>query len=205
MTELCAVQAGDVAAQLPPRWSAHPTFPSLRRTTAQAIRQDANQLLFTLRYQGIIQGLEPTVPEKHFFRTIADEPIDTHKDFVTTLGGTAGAPLHKAQFDREGRFAFFRFDPANDDPETDLRAVQTYKHASFGLKLIYARLAPPAKVTQPRILYDVPYAPILEDGYSYLELPPYWDQVGGYYRVTYEYLASGPRGWNTLVYPVAGA
>ena len=197
MTERCSVSVGNVALQLPGRWSMHPQFSTLLRTTAQAIRQEGDMFEFQLRYQGIVAGLEPTVPEKQFYRMMSDEPIDTHKDFVTVLGGTASAPLNSAKFDRDGRFMFWPVSAA-----FSLGGIQTYKHCMFGMKLIYARLAPPSKVTQPTIVAAsaVHYAPDLDTAYNYLALPPYWDQVGGYYRVTYEYLASGPRGWNEKVY-----
>ena len=122
------IEAGTVLAAAPRRGDPHPKDNRLgcHRTT---ITCNANGLsVITSEYIGIASG-NMTSPEVSGRANTSQEPIASHPDFATRIGGTDGSPLNGAQFSN-GAFVRFAYD-ANANPNKE--GVRSYLNPGFGV------------------------------------------------------------------------
>lgn len=112
----------------PKRGDAHPKDSRLtcHRTTATI---NANGLaVITSEYIGIASG-NMTAPEVSGRANMSQEPIATHPDFISLIGGTEGSPKNGAQF-ANGAFVRFAYDPA---AAYNKEGVRSYLNPGFGI------------------------------------------------------------------------
>jgi len=112
----------------PKRGDAHPkdTRLTCHRTTVTC---NANGLaVITSEYIGIASG-NMTAVEVSGRANMSQEPIATHPDFVSRIGGQDGAPLNGAQFSN-GAFVRFAYDP---DASPNKEGVRSYLNPGFGV------------------------------------------------------------------------
>ena len=181
----------------PQKGDAHPfnaqCFCFSARTTYEGLqlcRVDAD-------YMGLSQ--DPTTPFIEFVGSVGEEAIETHKNFVSVIGGTPAAPLNDAVFDSDGTFLGFPADAPNE-----LGGVRSYYRPSVILRLSYwtNEIPNPAALgtvfEADGIPVNVPpnCANFLMTNFGYRSLTPETPP----YQVTTEYLGSGPNGWNGTIY-----
>ena len=124
------------------------------------------------------------------------EPIDTHPDFVSKIGGTLGHEKNSAKFDAEtGQFICFPADAPND-----LGGVESYLAVSVNVRRTFWTY----KVPDPREMGTIFGKPgdiaLPKNVKDLLWGPQTYRQVGRLYQMSEELLGSGPRGWNTKIY-----
>lgn len=122
-----------------------------------------------------------------------EAPIETHPNFVSTLGGTADAPLNDAVFDDDGKFVGFAATSIYAGYETYLVPSTTYRRSTPS-RTRPSSVGPVGRLdTQPPISHDVP-------GGNWLFTCRSFRRDGGVYDVTEEWLLSGPGGWDSDIY-----
>lgn len=177
--------------------SAHPDHSEVQCYAVSVTFLENGLSEITCEYLGIFR--DPTDPVVEFIGNVSEEPIETHPDFVSRLGGTAKAPKNKAQFDEEtGEFLGFPADAPNNlggvrgylNPACTVRVSWFTKNADSaeGLGSLGSIASPPA---------GVPSAP---DSKNWLKTNWSRRQFGLIYQITEEYTASGRKGWNPLIY-----
>ena len=156
---------------------------------------------------------EETDPVYEFNPGTGTEPIETHPDFLTVLGGKPSGPLYGAIFldetgyptsdDKLGVFARFRMvtDAGVANP---LAGVSSYITANKSIwsKSWTRRSAPSAAGNIVRI--DTPDGPNPDFGgsYNWLFLGTSYTKRGGAYACVSRWMLSGRRGWQETVYGV---
>jgi hypothetical protein len=131
----------------------------------------------------------------------SEEPIETHKDFDTTLAGTSKHRLHGAVFDSLG--AFLGFTNFGEDAElaATWRGISSYLNPGAIWRKNYVTKTRPTDVGQLGRI-DVPEGnpPSVPNGRNWLYIGLTWEQRGLTYQVRKEWRLSGRRGWNQLIY-----
>lgn len=135
----------------------------------------------------------------------SEEPIETHANFRSAIGGKPGSALHGAEFDSStGEFIGFtgKTTPfANDTERDEWQGIRSY-------------LAPGAvwrktqvTATRPNDIADVGDVdtpegspPAIGTGRNWLYKGLTYEQKGLTHTVRKEWLLSGRRGWNTTIY-----
>lgn len=192
-----------ILSSAPVIYSAHPTYTNLKLSEKSVVREEGDIGLSSLKYEGPdpANGDQLPDPVYELIRGNSSEPIDTHPDFVSTLGGTKASPLPAtgpAQFDSDGIFKNF---PPNAD--NFLGGVQSYLAASMTFKKTYVDYSPPSSITAiPKVEdpEDGPF-PALTSPMNWMLMNVSWTRKGGLYEIQKDWLASGKRGWNALIYP----
>jgi hypothetical protein len=147
-------------------------------------------------YRGFFFGGDTNEPIYELTDTATAQPIDTHPQFVATLGGTAASPKAGAVFDSSGRFLGFTPNAHNNlggirswlAPSLIWRATYVYD-SWFDLESI-------GKVAVP----DGP-VPSIPTPQNWLFWSATQRQQGNAYQVTKEWRASDPGiAWNPLLY-----
>ena len=180
--------------QVPSRWSEHPDEPMALLFQKKIRKMKLGKIMAVLDYIGIEK--DPTDFVVEMTGALNSEPIETHKDFVDVIGGTADAPLNDAVFDDQtGEFLFFPPDAPND-----LGGQSTFFYPTVNARRSYwtyntpnpgpmgKRLGVPSWIILPPTTKDMLYGPIC------------YRQVGRLFQVTFDYLGSGERGCNKLIY-----
>lgn len=175
--------------------SLHPDSSQVQcyNTTIAVLENEIAEI--TCDYLGIFR--DPTVYQIEFVGNVGEEPIETHKDFVSRIGGKSSAPLNRAKFDLEtGEFLGFPADAPKDlggtrgylNPACTVRVSWFTRNASMGLYSLGEIASPPGNIPNP------------PDSRNWLKTN--WGRrgFGLIYQITEEYTASGRRGWNRLVY-----
>jgi hypothetical protein len=185
-----------VALALRPRvGSPHPDFSGARCHKSVVTRMENGIAEIVSDYLGIES--DPTPPRIEFVGGTGEEPIDTHEKFVTKLGGKKGAPLNLAQFDPEtGEFIGFPPEAPNDlggvrgylVPSCTVRVTFFTSNAQWGLYSLGEIARPPGNIPKP------------PGSRNWLKVNWARRDFGLIYQITEEYLASGKRGWNRLIY-----
>tara|TARA_B100000927_G_scaffold285570_1_gene275836 strand:+ start:256 stop:948 length:693 start_codon:yes stop_codon:yes gene_type:complete len=148
-------------------------------------------------YIGLQSG--PTNYYVEYTGTVQEEPIETHDKFVSDIGGTVSNPKNQAIFDaKTGEFIGF---PGN--APNDLGGVKGYLSPSITARVTYYAYGP--KKGNINDLGNKSNPPV--------NLPKHqsganWLLVGVSFRefatitvqVTEEYMLSGRKGWNDLIY-----
>lgn len=147
-------------------------------------------------YLGIFR--DPTDYQIEFIGNVAEEPIETHKNFVSEIGGSAASPKNKAQFDPEiGEFLCFPPDAPNDlggvrgylNPTSTVRVSwYTATSPNWGLYELGTISSPPGGIPTP------------PGSRNWIKTNWSRRDYGLIYQITEEYTASGEKGWNPLIY-----
>lgn len=179
----------------------HPTYTSLRLSEKSIVREEGDIGLSSLKYEGLDPAKEDQLPDPVYelIKGNSSEPIDTHPDFVSTLGGTASAKIvaNKPVFNSDGTFKNFEPDAANS-----LGGVQAYLASSMTFKKTYVDYSPPSSISAIPSVQDPegPF-PALSPPMNWMLMNVSWTRKGGLYEIQKDWLASGKRGWNALIYP----
>ena len=112
----------------PRRGDTHPKDPRLA-CHRSASTCNANGLAVVVsEYVGISAG-NMTTPEVSGRGNMSTEPIASHPDFASRIGGTAASPLNGAQFDNTGIFRAFQHQSVGINKE----GVRSYLNPGFGV------------------------------------------------------------------------
>jgi hypothetical protein len=172
------------------------------------------------------RGIDVSTPTASLFtfdliNAVADEPIQTHKDFKSmivsaglsviegTTRGTTGSIITAgvifanasnsttASEAITGDFVCF-----TKDASAGLAGVQSYLRPQMVYRISYLQDSKPSTIATVGTRVTPSGAPTLPAGANWLFSALNYRQIGrsGSYEVTEEYRASGPEGWNTLIY-----
>jgi len=187
---------GAVAFSLRPKIGApHPDFTACQCYNALVSKTENGIAEIVCDYLGIQSN--PTPPQVEFVGGTAEEAIETHHDFVSKIGGRRGVALNGATFDAEtGEFLGFPPEAPNNlggtrgylAPGSTVRVTFYTTSASWGLYDLGHIASPPGNVPRP------------PGSRNWLKVNWSRRDYGLIYQITEEYLASGKRGWNPLIY-----
>ncbi len=166
-------------------------------------------LVITAEYAGLTIT-PPTSPVYELTIGLSEQPIETHPKFVTEIAGTPNAPLNGAVFlDEQGKLTtdnakgiFDKFRSVVNGSRNQFAGISAYlSPAEVTWRKIYIDGGPPSSVT-PVGFIDSPDGPVpgLVSGRSWLNNGVTFRQRGNVYEITKEWRASGPGGWNTIIY-----
>ena len=183
----------------------HSTFAWLKRKTASVTREEAGLCKVTINYEGV----PPETNDKVYKVTNATstEPIDSHPDFITLIGGKKGAKLHNAQFSEEGefeRFPILEEDGTTKNPKAGVKSYllagivyeETWTVGSTGLFSSDILLGV-GKIQTP------PYSSLFPSGRNWLLTNCDISEKGLGYIITRKWRRSGPNLWDTDIYTQA--
>ncbi|MGA3170371.1 MAG: hypothetical protein ABSE62_05100 [Chthoniobacteraceae bacterium] len=183
-----------LAPIVPPLWSAHPLEPDALCFQRRIKYGKLKTILATLDYIGL--SADPTTYIVEFNGALNREPIETHPQFVSVLGGTQGAPLNSASFDPTTGL-FLGFPPNAGD---NLGGEEAYLVPGVNLRRSYWSYQVPNPSSMGTI-FGVPEDIILPPNCKNLLWGPMtYRQVGKLFQSAQELLGSGPLGWNPVVY-----
>lgn len=184
----------------------HPDFPSLlvydkklKRRRGTTIAGDRVGQI-DVEYRGVdpsvsyLDSLPPPVYSME--RSTSEDPIDSHKKFITDIGGTAAAPINGAKFDPvTGIFTGF-------DSTSPFRGQESYLIAGKVWTKTYLSYSSPSSGEESQVGFiDSPDGgPATPSGRDWLYLGLSSSKEGGIYRLQKSWLLSGPKGWNNIVY-----
>lgn len=148
-------------------------------------------------------GIIPSVYQISYTGGSNSDPIETHKNFTASIGGSADLPKNDASFDDDtGEFLGF--------PTGDLQGVQYYLTSSNTLTISYWMDDTPnldavmSVVSNPqtvagRVVVNPLALPTLVKNWLMVAIPV--RRVGNFYQVTEQWMGSGEDGWKPLIYP----
>ena len=139
-----------------------------------------------------------------------NEAITTHPDFAT-FAGDVTAPVNGAKFESDtaaadyGAFIEFTESTFVDGQTPEFRGVEYYLTPSTTITLSYWTDKVPALKDRLTIHKKIKGVNSRElktpaDVKDFLLLDTPYRQVGSFYQVTEQYLGSGPKGWNNIIY-----
>lgn len=206
--------------QLPSINAAHPIF-SFIGMESRDLSFSGGWAIAKCNYAGIDASADGfTEPIYELVVGLSEEPIETHPDFVTKIGGTAKAPKHGAVFrhvdagDAFGtayaghvpgsnvgwvfkEFQVFDGEQLNDfaKGEIYLSATQVTWRKTYNSKAKISDLNKVGKIDSP----DGSPPPLKGDR-NWLNMGVTSSKRGSCYQCVQEWRASGRRGWNKTVY-----
>lgn len=191
-----------IADTLPVIGSDHPDNFKLKAWKTTTTRMTLGRTRIVVDYIGI--NSDPTPKIVSFPGGSGRDPIETHPDFVK-FAGSAGAPKNGAIFDTEtGEFLGFSAtttSAAGSTKKNDFGGVNSYIVPNVLVYLTYYTWRIPTIGRLGRIksggLTGV-HRPSNVKNWLLIGKP--YEQVGPLYRVTEQYLGSGPDGWNRDIY-----
>jgi hypothetical protein len=153
---------------------------------------------------------DDTEPVFEFNHGTGTEPIETHPNFVSLLGGKPSAPLNGAIFvDRDGeitaddaRGVFDRFRPVLAGVLNELAGASGFITATNSIwsKSWTRKTAPSAGSNIVRIDEPAGNAPSFGGAYNWLFLGTSYTKRGGAYACVSRWMLSGRRGWSQKIY-----
>lgn len=188
---------GDItlASQVPARWSPHPLDPLALCFQRKFEYIKLGRIKATLDYIGIDN--DPTEFIYEMNGALNKDPIETHKDFVSRIGGTVASPKNKAQFDPDtGEFLCFP-----PDAPQDLGGTSDYFIPTVNVRRTWWTYTVPTMDQQGKIVAKPSDIILSATTKNLLGGPECYRQVGKLYQMSQELIGSGPRGWNTIIYP----
>jgi len=169
----------------------HPTYSSLRCERRLVSDTGGGGFFLDAYFAGIVGT--PT-PVYEIDTVTIQAPIETHPNFAS-FAGTIGTPLNGAIFDpTDGTFRKF----GNDAPDR-WRGVTSYEMPVAIVRETEITVTSPSVATVGRI-DSPPLAPSLGAGQTWRLASVTSDIRGRIYVVRREWQASGPKGWNTVLY-----
>lgn len=190
------VLEGDIAhkADVPDQGDKHPDEPRAFCYHRKFTKLTLKRCRWVCSYIGLAR--DPTDFVIELIGALNREPIDTHEKFGSKIGGTLGSEKNKAVFDPEtGAFIAF----PSDAPQ-DLGGVEGYLRPGVNVRRSYwtARIPPTSSMGAITArFYDIL---LPSDVKNFLVGPITYRKVGKLYQVSEEFLGSGKKGWNTLIY-----
>lgn len=177
-------------------YSRHPEEESAILYNIKRKNLELDKVELAFAYAGLWKNPTDWFPE--FQGAIAQEPIETHPRFVSSLGGTPQHPLNKAVFDPEtGEFIGWPV-----DAPLDLGGVSSYYVPSTVVTVSRWQTVPPSEgalqgeIRRPPLF--VTDGPNVKD---YLVGPVTYRQIAQQlFQVNVSYIGSGARGWNQAIY-----
>ena len=136
----------------------------------------------------------------------SQDPIQTHRLWASTIGGTPSAPLNLAVYDPNGDFLYFPTDAPNS-----LGGVTSYLNGGLEAKMSFTTDSgtdvinainslghAASSVTLGLITFSASYRQVLVTNVTYKEY-----NVGGngIWQITLTYSFTQANGWNSLIYP----
>lgn len=188
-----ATWEGDFALRhlAPRKGTLHPYDSRLTCYRSTVSRLGADKCRISLGYIGLAQDPTPWVIEHP--GGSGQEPIETHPSFAS-LAGTSASPLNGAAFDENtGEFIGFV------NPSNSLCGVRSYIVPSVIVSATYYTHYAPMLGNVGKITSFPPIAMPSSVRNCLLIGQPY-QQIGNVFKVTNQYLGSGPGGWNTRIY-----
>jgi hypothetical protein len=191
------VLEGDIAwlTKVPAIGDKHPDEPLALCYHRKIAKLPLSRLRATCSYIGIAR--DPTDYVVELIGALNREPIDTHRDFVSKIGGKLGSEKNNAVFD-EVTGAFIAF--AADAPQ-GLGGVEGYLLPGVNIRRSYWTKRVPATASMGKIVGRPRDMLLPADVRNMLVGPITYRLVGRLYQVSEEQLGSGADGWNTLIYP----
>lgn len=167
--------------------------------------------LWRLSVEYVGSNVDSSEPQYELSPGTGNEPIETHERFLSHLAGKPSAPLNGAIFrdletgfetsdDVLGQFERFRviLEGGGLNPLAGLEQYITQNNTVW-TKTWTQRSAPSSggvRIAAP----DGP-APAYGGASNWLEMPVAYTKRGNVYSCAARWIASGKRGWNSLVYP----
>lgn len=181
----------------------HPDFHHMIASSVSVAKQSPGIAFITVTYTGLPTtdagdfGLDSQdEPVINIGNSTSQEPIETHPDFTSVIGGTSSAPLNSAKFDQDGVFTGFEADSA-------FAGVTAYVVPSTTYQRTYVSRQRPTSIANVGKIDTPPDAPTQPSGHTWLKTGLSYDRKGGVYSVSEEWMLSGPSGWNTSIYESA--
>jgi hypothetical protein len=186
------------AAVTPYLGRAHPDDPNVTLYRLRRVRNAAGVELAVFDCIGVSK--DPTDRVVSYPATVTTEPIETHPDFADSeFAGTPGDPENGAVWDPDsGEFIGF----VGAGAPAELRGVRSYYVGSVIARATYYTRTPPRFRNICKITPSLPNIPDIPGVKNWLYLPPSSEQIGRarLWRVTEEFLGSGPAGWSDIIY-----
>jgi len=170
---------------------------------------DCNHVKIDLHYEGkatAFVGADTKMDIAVDFTT-SQEPVESHPDFVTEIGGTPNTPLHGAVFDvRTGEFLGF---PVVDPDEPDqlpsrfagIRSYYMPQETFNSTTVEYDYPSPEEIATIGQVFVPDANLPVLPGTRSWLNTGIRVQNIGNvYYRTQKTGMLSGPRNWIPEIY-----
>ena len=201
--------------RFPKLGSAHPHagFCTMEKRT---VRMTAGYWEVTGSYAGMEPGSpddpDNSDPQYDFNPGVGNEPIETHKDFLAVIGGSASAPANGAFFvdghgnktddDSQGRFSHFSLTLLPGGARNDFAGISEYLTAnnSVWTKSWTSKTKPTGGTALTRVTKP-PGDPDTPAGHDWLRFPVACSQRGKVWECKQQWMLSGPRGWNAVIYP----
>ena len=185
----------DRVASLPQIGDAHPDDSRLEMYQRSSKFGRNLEVLLTASYQGLTSEGGSSERVLTYSGGQNNDPIETHPDFED-FAGTKDAPKNGAKFDEEtGEFIGFV------GAEFPFQGVLYYLNPSSRISISYWTKTQPNLENRMVIVDNITGFPGLPDAANYLRVDMPYRKVGNNYQVTEQYLASGPTGWNAIIYP----
>ena len=170
---------------------------------SEVLYDEGDMAHLRLRWAGIRQQTLP-LPLWRVVRTPREESIETHPLFISDLGGTPEDPKNNAEFDESGNFVGFPI-----ETENPMSGVERYLEQMTVVSV--DRLAfqePDAGERIPRLntptiggSRGIRRLPSLAQGQQWFKWDLSYTKRGNVFEIHEEWVASGNRGVNELVYP----
>jgi hypothetical protein len=124
-----------------------------------------------------------------------NDPIETHPEFSTDIGGTVDDPTFGAVFDPvTGQF--LRFNPGSQHA-----GVQYYLTPATQITISYWKSSVPNLKKRMEVVDKISGVSLPADVKNLLRVETSYRTTGSSYQVTEVYLASGVDGWDPIIYP----
>lgn len=193
--------ADAVEALLPVRGTPHPKNGKLLSYESEGEVGENGVASVHVSYLGLTR--DPSEPRISFMPAMDSDPIETHKNFASAIGGTKLSPLNGAKFDDDGYFVGFPQDAAS--AAAKLTGVTSYLRPGLVFRSTFFTANPALYElknagTRSTAPMGFPSDVTLPTGCEWLRLAPVMEQYGLIYKITQDYQLSGPNGVNKLIY-----
>lgn len=203
----------------PGRWADMPSINSVHPLASfctmerRQVRFDPGWWVVLCDYVGC--EVEETEPTYDFNPGVGSEPLEILPNFVTDIAGKPSAPLNGAIFldeegnltedDTKGVFDRFRVLKADGSPNPWAGAESFLTMNNGVYTKSWVSRKKPSGLTgaeKPLTIVTSPPGPEPNFGgnYNWLRFPPAYTKRGGIYDNRQSWLASGPKGFNTVIY-----
>lgn len=177
------------APSLPAAGASHPLWSYMTLDKVQC-SDESDHWSIEASYAGIYGS--PT-PIYDLDLSTSEEPIDSHPDFITTLGGTVAAPLNGAVFDATGIFQAFT--------ATGWIGIKGYLAPGAVWRQTSVSSGAPSDIsTVGHITTPLGSPPTVESGRTWLYTGLSYEKRGGAYTIRKEWRLSSLRGWEPTIY-----
>ena len=201
----------DSEFSLPQVGDSHPDDSKLECYNISKTYNSNGYITATASFFGLISST--TEPVVSYSGGQNNEPIETHPNF-TSFAGTVSAPLNGALFvtdtESEDYSTFIKFGGGEDPDGPQYRGTEYYLTASTMITLSYWTDKVPTLKKRLNIYDKISGVTgsdfkVPDDVKDFLLLDTPYRQVGSFYQVTEQYLGSGTKGWNDVIYTRANA